>query len=477
MITPTNNIELRPSFIISLIGLLLVPIFLALYLQKPIIILAYLTGIFLLIAVQFPRLCFYIFFFSIALFYPTYVGRFAIHPFDLCFSLFIISLVFEYLLRGKSDFVKTGLDAPFIFLITATFLSAVFAYNQSYAIVPVFRIVTIYLAFRAFYIIIPRIGFHKISRFYIHFVFLLSCINVGLFVMTGGSERIFGPAWLTFEAFSMIAVPMSFAHLLWAKSGYERIKYGVFIIIIIIAILATQSRAPLLAVVIGIPLLLFLSYRKVPVSEKIRIRRTLGKTIPVLGALLALLLIFKTDIFLGAFDRIESFVNAIKDPKETVYLRLVLWGTALKAFWANPIFGIGIGNYKIVGQIFTEMRFNPVWYYISGMSAHNVILHYLAETGLTGTIALLIVLWKNVKNAFSGFNPFSSDGKTNQIAGANLIAILIIFITVFYMRAWTWGQDGYLMAFLFAFNMSWAKSQQMKLHPTDNTKQSQVKDL
>jgi len=37
-----------------------------------------------------------------------------------------------------------------------------------------------------------------------------------------------------------------------------------------------------------------------------------------------------------------------------------------------------------------------------------------------------------------------------------LFAMMLVFVvTLFYMRAWTWEQSGYLMSFIFALNAAW----------------------
>ena len=104
----------------------------------------YIGSLFVTSVVVFPRASFYLFLLSISVYYPTFIGRFALHPFDVCFALFIVAVILDHLLNCHTYTTKTKLDLPFIVLIVATVISAVFAYNQSYSIVPTFRIITIY---------------------------------------------------------------------------------------------------------------------------------------------------------------------------------------------------------------------------------------------------------------------------------------------------------------------------------------------
>ena len=162
-----------------------------------------------------------------------------------------------------------------------------------------------------------------------------------------------------------------------------------------------------------------------------------------------------------------SFIDSLRSPAETVYLRLILWTAALKAFAANPITGVGIGNFKIIGQIVPEMKFHPEWYYISGMSAHNVILHYLAETGILGAAAIMALAGVNLRIAYRSLKLSVSPAEL-QMSAATFVAIFVFCVTLFYMRAWTWGQGGYIMALLFAFSVAWNYRLRQKEQPLDS---------
>ncbi|MCP4669494.1 MAG: hypothetical protein GY849_24435 [Deltaproteobacteria bacterium] len=87
-------------------------------------------------------------------------------------------------------------------------------------------------------------------------------------------------------------------------------------------------------------------------------------------------------------------------------------------------------------------------FYVKGMSAHNVILHYLAETGLVGALALVVLVWGGLKTSYRNYRERLSR-KDTQVTAALFIAMVVFCITILYMRAWTWGQGGYIMALLF----------------------------
>ncbi|UCD62883.1 MAG: O-antigen ligase family protein [Candidatus Zixiibacteriota bacterium] len=434
--------------------ILLIPVAAALALGREYIIWYYAASVVASILIAFPRVCLYLFLLSVSVFMPYYIGRAGIHPFDICFFILAASLCLGFLLRGQSHIVVTPIDRYFRLLIAATVLSAVFAFDVSYSIVPCARIVVVFIAFRIVYGFALELGPRRLVSFYIYHVFVLSLINLALFLKSGGQVRIFGPAWLAFETYSMTALPMALAFLLWAERPAEKIKYGAIGLTIGLALLATQSRAPLLAVLIAVPVLLAAAYWKTSAGKRTSFLSVLRKAAIPTTIMLIIAILLRETLLQGLFVRVESFIEALKHPQETVYLRMVLWTAALKAFAANPITGVGIGNFKIVGQVVAEMKFSPVWYYISGMSAHNVILHYMAETGILGTLSVVALAGVNLRIAFRSLKR-SVSAPELQMSAANFMAIFVFCVTIFYMRAWTWGQGGYIMALLFAFSVAW----------------------
>ncbi|MEA1979802.1 MAG: O-antigen ligase family protein, partial [candidate division Zixibacteria bacterium] len=157
---------------------------------------------------------------------------------------------------------------------------------------------------------------------------------------------------------------------------------------------------------------------------------------------------FHDTIFSGVLERYESFIISITDPEGSIALRLILWSAAWQAFLLDPITGIGIGNFKIITEIIPQIQMATLWERVANMSAHNVFLQYLAETGIIGASALIALAAKGLKNVLPMIKMQQSNQKL-QVSSAVFIAIFIFFITIFYTRDWTWGQGGYLLAFFF----------------------------
>lgn len=73
---------------------------------------------------------------------------------------------------------------------------------------------------------------------------------------------------------------------------------------------------------------------------------------------------------------------ALQDTTSSVYLRVGLWQEAISNFIENPIFGIGMGNYKRTSNF-----------------PHNVILEVAAEFGILGLFIFLLLCFTTLRKA------------------------------------------------------------------------------
>jgi O-antigen ligase len=77
----------------------------------------------------------------------------------------------------------------------------------------------------------------------------------------------------------------------------------------------------------------------------------------------------------------------ITDGNFSVLERLAHWQAGMRMFNTSPWIGLGIGNYGVAYARFAS----PHWYDSLG-HAHNLYINFLAETGIFGALAFL-VLW------------------------------------------------------------------------------------
>jgi len=413
------------------------------------------AGTLLALLVLVPRVSYYLFLASLSFWVPQRLtATFAVHPFDIMLAIVVAGVTLEFLLKSHGEIRPAHFDLLFLLLIAASLISATFAYRPTYSIVPLMRVAVIYLAFRVSYRFAQEIGVRRILLFYLVIVTLLSVYNFGTFLMHGGRIRIFGPAMLGYEPMSMTALPIALAFMFWSRRSVDRITYGIVCAAIALGIVATEARGPLLSVLISVPALIWFARRKARREKDYRTTGLVSLTGAGLIAVILAAAIANTELLAGAYGRYQEFVASLRDPQGTVALRLILWKTALRTFLDHPIAGIGVGNFRIVHDIYPEQRLIPQYILVRGMSAHNVVLHYLAETGLIGTVPLLMLAISGLRTAYRTFKLKLSSGET-QVSAALFIGLFVFVCSLFYMRAWTWGQGSYVMALLFGLVAAW----------------------
>jgi len=401
-----------------------------------------------------PRLAYTLFILAISVYAAVPAGPFAVMPVDMAFLICLLGTILDFLLRGETRIRWTHFDLPFGAILLFTYISLIDATDLRMSITPAFRILTIYFAFRMSLRLGPRIGVERVLALIVAMTTALAAVNSVEFLLAGGGKRVFGIAWLTFETLAMISLPVAAAWIIWPRLRWHRWVAVASCFVIGVGILATQSRAPLVAVAIAVPVLVFTALRKATKDGNPKIATSLWKIVIPISSVGVLLSVFSESFFSGTLGRVQELINSIANPEGTVYLRVVLWSAAIEAFLTDPLTGIGIGNFRVVTKVLPDLRMEPVWYYIRGMSTHNVVLQYLAETGIFGCLSILWLGWRGVKSTFRTFWSASSRDET-RISGALFIALFVFGLTILYMRAWTWGQDSYIMAVLFGLAAAW----------------------
>ena len=142
---------------------------------------------------------------------------------------------------------------------------------------------------------------------------------------------------------------------------------------------------------------------------------------------------FFTAITLTGIDQGDSGLN----PN---FHRFILWKTALRMFQDRPVFGLGPGNFHSSFINYFRGKVDGEWIW---NSAHNLYLHHLAERGLVGAAALLIVIvvftgrsWRRARRdpspwnlwAFSAWGAFWVMNLTEVSFQVEILMTLMLFI-------------------------------------------------
>lgn len=442
----SDNWNKYAAFLSVLLILGIVPFVALLAIGRQSVALVYLAIPVIVFLLTVPRYGFFLLVFINFICAPMMISGFAVHPGDICAFIFIGALVLSWLLSGQPLIDRTPLDYPFLGLILATVISGIFAHRPSLSLPPISRIILIYLTFRAFYTFSGKYGTYRMILSYIYSLTVFSLINGIFFLMMGGVVRIFGISGIAFETLLMAGVPLNIACAIWAETRKKQLFMTLLLAINLLASIATMSRGLLLTILLaGIVLLAFSSVRARKLNLSLPreyIRRFVLVVIPLTALSLA-----AWSLFTPVLVRFQELLAG--EATGTVLLRFTLWKAAFEGFLTSPLTGIGIGNFRVIDSILPHLKFDPLRYYLIGMSFHNIFLQYLCETGLIG---LSMLLWL----AYRAFS-ISKDTGIRMVGSSDKAAIMsafigafTIFITIFYMRTWTWGQEGYVFAFILA---------------------------
>lgn len=364
---------------------------------------------------------------------------------DVASLLLMASFSVDFLLRNKTILGLPSIYKYYLGLLFALITATVFAYNFVYAITPLLRVAVQLLVVIILYNAADAGGAKKLIRLYFWVAVVHSIYNVVLFLRFGGADRIFGFAGAYFDDLAMLAWPIGLAHFIWSKSQVKSSAYGFGSILIFFGMIATQSRAPLFTLVwVGLALVIFSAYKANKTNAPFVLRRM---KLLFWGITLVAVLFLA---FSGVFTNVgERFQKLLETSHGTVWLRMSLWRTSLIAFLENPLTGTGPGSFRYVESIFPLLRFDAARLYLEGASAHNLFLHYLAETGLLGTAAILALFFKNLLTSIK--LPRLSEKAVSTPISIGLLGVgLTIFVTVFYMDGWMWGQNAYVAPFFIA---------------------------
>lgn len=132
------------------------------------------------------------------------------------------------------------------------------------------------------------------------------------------------------------------------------------------------------------------------------------------------------------------------DPSSPHQTRWTLWDAAWRMFQDSPWTGVGPGGFH---RLFTNYHSGPLDGELSWGSAHNLYLHQLAERGLPGAAALLVLLGSMAARAVRASRT-TPDARALWAAGA-VCALLVLSLTensfhneqfaTLLLLVWAWG--------------------------------------
>ncbi len=375
-------------------------------------------------------------------FFPAH-GWAALLPADLAALVLIAAWVVDLLSRGRVS-GRNPLARPFFAYVAVVFLSVAVSGFTGLSIKFFLRQLVLIGTFLSVYHFGRRMNARTVLIIFVLAANLNSLYSVLLFLAAGGGIRSFGFAGRGFGDHAMMAFLISVIFYLWTRDIRMRIFWGLSCLLLLAAMAATQTRASMISAGWGLFIVVVGAWRS---GKSLRIplpRRNLIIAVVLLILIVPALMLY-TPVFEGVMHRFERIgLHA----SGTILLRVSLWTAALKAFWGHPILGIGAGNFPMVSQWVPEVRFDPIFYMVSGLSTHAVVMSALAETGIAGLLALGFFLLRTIRMTYRKYIA-AQDAESRAVCQSFFVIALIVLGTSLYAGSWFWGNNSYHMAVFF----------------------------
>lgn len=396
-----------------------------------------------LIIVTNPKLAFYQYIFFIFTNY-VFLSEPVVLYVDVSAFLVIATAILDILLKADNSISFPKLSLNFISLFCLFVLVALFSYNPALSFKPLLRNGVLVVTFLSLYRLSRYIEIGTVLRFFFWLAVANAFIALLPFFESGIIERYFGFARSTLDDLMMIAFPIGVVFYLRAGKN-KALLYATGLLFVIIALIGTQSRLPILFTAFFSAIAVYLTKKSVRQAESAVKRVVVRRILMIFGIIVSsvvLLVIIAPAIVGDIIGRFRSLLTYA--PSETFLIRIVLWKNALYTFWHNPIFGLGLGHYRILYTIYPFVHLHFMYQYTLGLSAHNLILHFLAETGIVGTSAIIALLVNQFRLSRITWKMHAQKKDTQII----LMMVSILFLVTSFIEAgWLWGQSSFIFLF------------------------------
>ncbi len=215
---------------------------------------------------------------------------------------------------------------------------------------------------------------------------------------------------------------------IWLARERGRWQFWVLLAVFILAIVASESRAGLVAAIGGLVLAIML-------SRDWFWRSKLTKTVVVAGLLLAAI---------GSWWVVRPDFSLSDDGSRTVTsnnVRWQLWAATGELVAAHPVLGTGLGGFQAAFGDLTDGRVNfPEFITPRARTPHNLVVGFWMELGLIGLIGLIGALVLVGKRLFALLRQGSGGP-----AAAALVGSWFVFLAHGLVDMPIWKNDGMVL--------------------------------
>ena len=325
-------------------------------------------------------------------------------------GIVIIYILFnrKYFLGALSKLLSSKLTLLYGFFILWAAGSFFYALNQTEQLVNISRQLNVFLMYCSMLVLLTgiknRIGFLAwvliaILTVEIYYVLIqaLDMINTGGAIQSGELKGITANRNIT--AFSL-AIKLPFVYYLIHKHKKLFIKIGLAILIfaVFLGLTMIQSRASFLATGFGIAAFLGALVMIGFQVEKKHFRKLIFSAIGVMLPMFFAIVVNQTVLKDKGADAVSraATIGAITTD-DSITARIRYYTDVLNQFKSNPIFGVGLGNWKLKSIDFDKYDIKG---YVVPYHAHSDFIQLGAELGLFGFLSYLGIFFLTIFFAF-----------------------------------------------------------------------------
>ena len=366
---------------------------------------------------------------------------------DVIISVSVITYILHKAFRGDLSIMKTSLNKPIIIFLIGITISLFGAPQIGNGVINLLR----HLELFAIFYIITDITFlegktiiRKMLYYYVYIAMGASAVAITILYSLGGG-RAFGVTGTPLSDLIVSALIISISQIFLRHSFKKWTLFSIITFILFVQIILTQTRGAWLSLIISF---LFLVLLVRMASTKYVFINTVW-ILSILGIAIATSLSIFNDAFIGIVHRVENLQSMNIG---TLHYRMILWDAGINAFLSHFVNGIGLGHFPILSGDYSSIG-NSTFFIdnIKGLSTHNIILSYLAETGIIGTFCLLLLFMKIIQVGHSIYE--SSENREDYQLSIPLYCILFyVCISSFYAGAWFWSISG--VQFMFFLSLA-----------------------
>lgn len=316
-----------------------------------------------------------------------------------------LSLVFVWLWKAnnseKYTFRKTALSVPimiFAVLALISFIFSIYRHDSFYALLRLFGYIGIY------YLVVNEFD-HKMRQ---RLEILVICAGTGISLY--GLLQYFGlfnHDWWEpqkflaatyvnhnhFAGYLELVIPLTVGMLLgtWNKKQASELILIPALAVMLAAFILSQSRGAWFSLAMSFLIMIIIFARQKRLNVQVVF------TIFMILLLVFSFLYFGRDII---YSRIDS-ISIMKGEESSANTRLKIWQGTVEMIRANPLTGVGIGDF-----IWGFPRFRPEGLNVQANFAHNDYLETASEMGMP---ALFVMIWLLAVIVIIGLKKSNSD--------------------------------------------------------------------